>query len=210
MRREIAIVVGLALAAGCAARAVGSDRAAAHPPPPHARLRFAVSRRRLRHEYQDERWGPLEILPDVLTTVRVADLPAPHHLFKCLYADRSGELVERYEDSNETDPGRAGRQFLSTLTVEEAARCPYHRADWQTVGALSVAVLARIQDGLRREKALAAISRRHGLGEEDESALRGLFWDPIHWGFGADGLDNGQHRVCALKMSGAELCVVER
>lgn len=167
-------------------------------------------RRHYRHEYQDERWDPLEIAPDLLTTVRVSEIPMPHLLFKCLYAQRSLELVERYKDSYEGDPGRAGREFLARLTDEEASRCSYHRADWRTVAALSVAVLARLQEGQARDKAIATLARRFSLSAEDQSALRWLFWDPIHWGFEAEELANGQHRVCALKRAGVEYCVVER
>jgi hypothetical protein len=150
----------------------------------------------------------LEIMPEVLTTVRVEDLPVPQHLFRCRYADRSRELADRYED--EADPGRAGGEFLAMLTSEEAAQCPYHQVDWKTVAALSVAVLARIQEGQRQQRAIAAVSRRHELSVEDAWALGSLFWDPIHWSFTSDELGNGQHRVCALKRSDAEFCVVER
>lgn len=169
-------------------------------------LRLAVSRLRRRHDYQDERWNPLEITPRVLTTVRVEDLPVPHHLFKCRYADRSGELIELYED----DPARAGKEFLASLTDEEAARCGYHQADWRKIASLSVAVLARMQEGQQREKAIKAISRRFKLSHRDELELLILFADPISWGFDTDELGNGQHRVCALKKAGAEFCIVER
>jgi hypothetical protein len=111
----------------------------------------------------------------VLTKVRVEDLPAPHHLFKCRYADRSGALIERYQD----DPGRAGSEFLATLTEQEAARCRYHQADWRKVAPLSVAVLARMQEGQRRDKAIMAISRRFKLSDRDKSELHFLFADPI-------------------------------
>ena len=170
------------------------------------RLQLALSRLRRLHEYQDERWNPLEITPEVLTTVRVEDLPVPHHLFKCRYADRSGKLVERYQD----EPGRAGNEFLTALTDEEAARCRYHQRDWSKIAALSVAVLARIQEGQQRDKAISAISRRFKLSDKDELELLCLFADPICWGLGAHELSNGQHRVCALKKSGAEFCIVER
>lgn len=170
------------------------------------RLRLLLWRLRRRHQYQDERWDPMEITPDVLTPVRVEELPAPHHLFKCRYADRSRNLIERHEH----DPGQAGREFLATLTDEEAALCQYHQADWKRIAALSVAVLARMQEGQRRDKALRVIARRYGLNHRDELELMFLFADPIHWGFGTDELQNGQHRVCALKKASVEFCVVER
>jgi hypothetical protein len=73
-----------------------------------------------------------------------------------------------------------------------------------------LAVLARMQEGQHRDKALKEISRRFKLTDRDQSELFCLFADPIHWGFGADKLGNGQHRVCALKMAGAKFCIVER
>ncbi len=170
------------------------------------RLGLVVSRLRQRHEYQDERWDPLEITPATLTTVRVEDLPVPHHLFKCLHQDRFDEMLGRHRD----EPGRAYSEFLAGLDPEQVARCPYHQADWQKVAALSVAVLARVQEGQRRDKALEQISRRFKLTDRDQIELFFLFADPIHWGFGADQLGNGQHRVCALRMAGAEFCIVER
>jgi hypothetical protein len=170
------------------------------------RLQLVVSRLRPGHEYQDERWDPLDIIPAVLTAVRVEDLPVPHHLFKCRYAYRSRELIERYQD----DPGRAGKEFLATLTDQEAARCPYHQTDWRNVAALSVAVLARVQEGQRQDKAIKAIALRFNLKDRGEVELFSLFADPIHWGFGTDELGNGQHRVCALKKADAEFCIVAR
>jgi hypothetical protein len=102
---------------------------------------------------------------------------------------------------------RLRRPSLSERALGFAA---YHQADWRKVAALSVAVLARMQEGQRRGKALKAIASRFQLSDLDQLELLCLFADPIHWGFGAAGLDNGQHRVCALKKAGAELCVVER
>lgn len=169
------------------------------------RLRMALGRLRKHHGYQDERWNPLEITPDVLTATRVEDLPFPHHLFKCLYKARFEELMTRFEE-----PGRAGQEFIARLTLEEASRCPYHQVDWPTIARLSIAVLARIQEGQRRDLAIREISRRFHLTNRDQAELLSLFIDPISWGFGSPQLSNGQHRVCAMKKAGAEFCIVER
>ena len=159
-----------------------------------------------RPRYQDDEWDPLEFGTHVLTTVSVADIPAPVHLFKCPHEERLGQLHELDKETR----CRAWDEFATGLTDEDLARCEYHQADWQKVAALSVAVLARMQAGQRRGKALRVICRKYLLEDRDQLALCFLFHDPISWGFGAPELANGQHRVCALKMSRADLCVVER
>jgi hypothetical protein len=59
-----------------------------------------------------------------------------------------------------------------------------------------------------RDEALAATSGRFEEKLEAE-ALNSLFTDPIIWSPESDTVTNGQHRSCALKASGAPLCVVD-
>jgi hypothetical protein len=169
------------------------------------RLRlFLQGQRRRRHE--DEEWDPLRFSPSVLTTVKVADVPPPHHLFKCPHEERLGQLSDLEGEVHR----QAWGVFAASLTSDDLRRCGYHDADWRKIAALSIVVLARIQDGQRCHAALRRIRRRYELSEEDGRALWSLFTDPIIWSFDSPELANGQHRVCALKLAWADLCIVIR
>jgi hypothetical protein len=47
------------------------------------------------------------------------------------------------------------------------------------------------------------------LGRRERAQLWGLFSEPIVWGGKAETVVNGQHRTCAIRASGAGLCVID-
>lgn len=102
----------------------------------------------------------------------------------------------------------SGRRFYESLSGEQLASCCYHRlADWRTVAQASVRLFREYRDRFQSDlhDAVLDVSRPR----RDCEQLHWLFHDPIVWGGEADSVTNGQHRICAIRASGARLCVID-
>jgi hypothetical protein len=151
---------------------------------------------------------PPEPEPDPLgqlAVIAVADLPWAHHPFRCHWKERFENLREHYPPEAREDLV-VGAHWFSTLEDEDFAVCRYHDADWRKVAGTSVEILRRLAPDATLDDAIAAVGRR--LGDSAEASwCRSLFLDPVICHPGRS-LTDGQHRSCALRASGAPLCVV--
>jgi hypothetical protein len=136
--------------------------------------------------------------------VPVADLPYPHDLFKCSWRDLHRAAIAAEADS----PGgrrRAFEAFLADVGSTRITRCPYHELNWAVAADFVCDQFnSRVYD---RERIITA-ARAVGV---DESAIEGIcefFREPV-W-ISGDGLGNGQHRSCAMRVAGGKSCPIER
>lgn len=133
--------------------------------------------------------------------VRVSSLPYFHGPFKCAH-----RALFETRDSDERD--EAGRRFHARLTDEHFAKCEYHqRADWRTVARTSVRLFRAFKDKPRSEFDDAVLNI--ALPKRDRWELYFLIHDPIVWGGRSHRVTNGQHRICAIRTSGAGLCLID-
>jgi hypothetical protein len=142
-----------------------------------------------------------------LTVVPVALLPWPHNPFRCAHHARFDQIKDFYPPACWTS-GAAGAHFFLTLTDQDFRACSYHEPDWRRVAEVSVEVFEALPVEAELDTALDEASGRFDSKLERE-ALNSLFADPIVWLGEEDSITNGQHRACALKASGAPLCVVD-
>lgn len=135
--------------------------------------------------------------------IDVGDLPLPGDLFRCRYVDRF--RAARAGLPEEAPEGAI--RFYEGLTQKETARCRYHQADWALIAHYAVHIIETLGPQ-PDEAALTHAIEAAGLAGSEHDFLRSLF--------GADAIalssdrtyDNGQHRACALRLSGASLAVV--
>jgi hypothetical protein len=141
-----------------------------------------------------------------LGVIAVADLPWPHNPSECKWGERFQELDAFYPSSGHPDPAVRAHWFL-TLTDDDLAGCPYHRADWHRIAEVSVDLFRSFAADGTLEDLLAAVEAE--LGSCPESRwCSSLFLDPIVCSPTDSSVTNGQHRACALRAGGAPLCVV--
>lgn len=142
-----------------------------------------------------------------LAVVAVADLPWAHNPSSCRWHERF-ETVRGSYPRTASYPAAVGAHWYLTLSQEDLDNCRYHQADWRRVADVSVEVLEGLEAGTTVDDALDAV---HGiLGESAETPwCTSLFVDPITFERGADSVGDGQHRSCALRVSGADLCVAD-
>jgi len=149
---------------------------------------------------------PRERLRD-LCVIAVADLPWPHNPSGCKWSKRFERVEALYSSSGHPDPA-VGAQWFLTLTDDELAACSYHRADWLRIAEVSVGVFRSLANDATLEDAVAAVEAE--LGESAEGRwCSSLFLDPIVCRPKGRSVTNGQHRACALRASGAPVCVVD-
>jgi hypothetical protein len=142
-----------------------------------------------------------------LTVVPVTLLPWPHNPSRCPHHARFEQIAQLYPPACWTT-GAAGAHFFLTLTDRHFRACSYHEPDWREVARVSVEVLEALPLEAERDEAITATSGRFKETLEAE-ALNSLFTDPIVWSPASGTVTNGQHRTCALKASGAPLCVID-
>ena len=142
-----------------------------------------------------------------LTVVPVALLPWPHNPSDCARHERFDQIKEFYPPAYWTT-GTAGAHFFLTLTDQDFSACPYHEPDWCRVAEVSIEIFEALPLEAEHDDALAATSGRFTETLEAK-ALNSLFTDPIIWSPKSGTITNGQHRTCALKASGAPLCVID-
>jgi hypothetical protein len=147
-------------------------------------------------------WPPAAPLTGIgrLRVVRVADLPWPRSLRRCAHRELLRRAVAASPATRFLSSSRhqatcrsASARVLRGLGAEDFAACPFHDGDWALVAKAAVALLHGEDPG--------------PLPERDARWLASLLEDPIAWDEGSTRLDNGQHRVCALRAAGVELCV---
>jgi hypothetical protein len=139
-----------------------------------------------------------------IRVVPLSVLPWPHNLSECAYAGRVGGIARTYPDVGGADQV-AHAELFTRLTPADMAACPYHQADWAAIAAAAVQLAG--EDSL--ETARDRAESWPGMSEGDRRGLVSLFWEPVSWDDGDDGLTNGQHRLCALRAAGAAACPVE-
>jgi hypothetical protein len=137
------------------------------------------------------------------TLMDVDALPWPHHLFRCRWAHRFGEATK--DAATEAECRSNVRAVASALSEEEVAACEYHSAQWNVAADIGVEL---VRNGDTSWTAISRAQQAHGLNDATAQALLSLFADPIF--LSGESLGNGQHRVCALKLSRARRCPVER
>jgi hypothetical protein len=135
--------------------------------------------------------------------VAVADLPLAHLPSSCAHFGRFMELEIAHSDEPESVVRALWHQ---SLTPEDYAACEYHQADWLAIADASIAVLESVADS-KRDLVVACADQ--ALPSDDLYWLMSLFADPIMWRRGGDGVENGQHRVCALRAAGAASVAVD-
>lgn len=133
------------------------------------------------------------------SVVSVGDLPWPWNPFRCA-------LVEQFRAENdlETFDERARSELFGRFVEsrsDQLGECPYHQSDWKSAAEQSVEVHRKHSpvDARQAERFL----RESGGSEEDLELASSFWWDPILWRPGLPVVTDGQHRTCALKMSGA-------
>lgn len=147
--------------------------------------------------------GPLRNL-DIIA---IADLPWPHNPCRCKWSERFEQVEAYYPSHGHPDPAVGAHWFL-TLSEDDLAACAYHRADWHRIAEVSVSVFRSLTNDATLEDVLTAIEV--ALGDSDESQwCSSLFLDPIVCRPKEPSVTNGQHRACALRASGAGVCVVD-
>ncbi|MEU0478348.1 hypothetical protein ABZ260_04070 [Streptosporangium sp. NPDC006013] len=140
--------------------------------------------------------------------VPLSSLPWPHNSFKCAHAER-GERIERdYPDEQDADGAlhAVHAELFTRLGPNDFATCPYHRANWQLIGALAQRAVTHQGDDWRP---FLTAAERDQLTARDALWLDSLFLDCIAWDDGDSAITNGQHRTCALRAAGVPLCPVE-
>jgi hypothetical protein len=152
---------------------------------------------------EEEEW----MIIDEMQVVAVADLPWPHNPSECAHAERF-ESIRRLYDERFDGHIPAGAHFFLSLNREAFSICRYHQHDWQAIAAASVELLEALGPTSDFDE---VVDRATALIDEkaDREQLISLFSDPIKWAPGETSITNGQHRTCALKATGAELCVAQ-
>lgn len=142
-----------------------------------------------------------------LRVIAVADLPWPHNPSCCKWSERFEQVEAVYPSSGHPDPAVGAHWFL-TLTDDDLAACRYHQADWHRIAEVSVEVFRSLANDATLEDALAAVEAE--LGDSPERRwCSSLFLHPIVCRPKDRNVTNGQHRACALRASGAPVCVVD-
>lgn len=142
-----------------------------------------------------------------LCVIAVADLPWAHNPSRCKWSERFEQVEAFYPSSGHPDPA-AGAHWFLTLTDDDLAACWYHRADWHRIAEVSVHVFRSLASDAKPEDALAAVEAELGDSPEGRWCCS-LFVDPIVCRPKGRSVTNGQHRACALRASGAPVCVVD-
>lgn len=130
--------------------------------------------------------------------VSAAELPWPHSLFKCPYAERGKDIARTYPGGRRADQ-TAHAELFAGLTEEEFAACPYHRGDWPAI-AEAVLAFAEVNEDEEPERASALYAMEH-LSPRDREWAQRMLSDHIWWEEGSTSLTNGQHRVCAMRQA---------
>jgi len=142
--------------------------------------------------------------------VEVRRLPLFHAPFKCAHAVRFERFLRGAQQLSMTSDEAelvAGAQFYTSLSSGDFEVCDFHDGNWSQIAEASIELLANLSTfdpdaiGTRADAAFP------GKGT-DAAWLASLFWDPIVWRDGQSTVTNGQHRLCAIRASGAQRVIV--
>jgi len=149
-----------------------------------------------------------EVEEPVFKAARVAELPPPHNPFKCAFATRFAEMQRELGPQEPTDAEllALGERFLASLTDEDSKTCPFHDADWRSIAEESVRILGA--STARSADDLAEAARTSALPSQEKRWLESLVRVPVT--VGGQAYEDGQHRGCALRFSGASHALVAR
>jgi hypothetical protein len=142
--------------------------------------------------------------------VCVSDLPWPHRPFKCGLKEDFSRFAPGWEGWDQEEAQDAFRRFIESRPPADFERCGYHDVDWPRLAEDAIRLLDEA-DGERPgrwdiEDAFEAEGRA-----DDAGYVWSFFdYDAIVWPDGGETVENGQHRVCALKQMGAVRCVAVR
>jgi hypothetical protein len=110
-------------------------------------------------------------------------------------------------DSSDDD-ANAGKRFFESLEDADFAGCEYHQGvDWLAIVRTSVRLFRRLKELPVSQLDAAIIAAR--LPEAELWWLASLFRQPIVWRKHSPQVIDGQHRICAVRASGARLCVID-
>jgi hypothetical protein len=113
--------------------------------------------------------------------------------------------LTEYEHSTQ----QIAREFFESLSSDDFATCPYHKANWERIAEVGCQIVEEFApEGPNGDELGEAIDAA-GLGNSDGWWLHCLIGDPIKWSEGSEQLFNGQSRVCALRAAGVLVCPVE-
>jgi hypothetical protein len=132
----------------------------------------------------------------------VADLPCPHFLWKCRWADEHSAAIAS-ETHDRDGHQRAFERFAERLSAEHVSECPYHRSDWHLAAETACQV---VTEGDPDNDEAWEAARRAGADECTAAAAETFFGEPVH--VNGDQVGGGQHRVCAMKLTGVGRCPI--
>lgn len=140
--------------------------------------------------------GPTGTVYRVLyESIPTADLPPPQDLWRCPHHDR---FVRRKAAKPEL------ARSWEIVRSGDRLTCPYHLVNWKAIADESVRVLRSSSDG--GQEAYFEKATEGNLEGQHLEILQSLFIDPIRI-IGGE-YDNGQHRACGLRFSGAAEAVI--
>jgi len=145
------------------------------------------------------------VFDEALQIVPVAELPWAWNPFKCAHRAKFCAALPADLEADQRPPYFAA--MVQGLTQPELEACPYHNCDWALAAAMTVWCFQYRVDphGEQVSKRVA----EQGGGWPELKAISSLFLRPIVWSPQSPTVSDGQHRVCALKVAGAERCIVE-
>jgi hypothetical protein len=125
-------------------------------------------------------------------------------LFKCPWRNAHLKAIAA-ETKSPDGRRRAFEAFLTEIGTAGIAQCPYHELDWAAAADFTCRQFGgRVYDPER----LTTAARDAGLGTAAVEGIWEFFSEPV-WIDGSR-LGNGQHRSCAMRVSGGASCPVER
>lgn len=132
---------------------------------------------------------------------RVASLPYAHNPSNCTHYEGLFDKAAEWD-------GAEGRRFFESLSAEQLAFCYYDQlADWRLVADASVTLFRTFES--RTVSELQDAIETWSLPSNERNHVFWIFADPIVWGDKEATIINGQHRLCAIRASGAILCVID-
>jgi hypothetical protein len=163
----------------------------------------------LRFRLNPKEEGPL-VSDACYELAEVAALPWPHRPFKCGLKDDFSQFAPGWKGWDREDVQQAFRRFIESREPSDFDRCEYHQVDWPRLAEDAISFLLNAggeqPSGLDIDDALEA----EGRGEDAYHVWSFFGYDAIAVWPGGDVIENGQHRVCAMKQLGARRCVVAR
>jgi hypothetical protein len=139
------------------------------------------------------------------TTIEVDALPYPHNLFRCRWKQEwKAAWHELGEPEDQPGLRRVFERFVDRVGGARVRQCPYHEPDWPRVAELGVKLTASGHKPADAE----LFAMVDGLGRDEAWALMALFDEPMF--LNGEQLGAGQHRSCAMRLTGASRCPIAR